>query len=818
MNRNFYYIFVSIAFFFFLIIDSMKFKIASDYIVIILLMVLYPFIFNIFKKINNKMQICVGGGEEINTYLSFFFNAFFSVFSLMYFAIILLHSIHKHNLRAILIPLSTVLLSIIFLFTIIKLLKKEEWFTDKFLNFAKDCSDLYKTDEKCCYNYAPVFVCGFILFSFIIYYFEKNLQNLYFLNDDNFHQFLPVIIQSMRGFFEQGLFPEINQHQMLGSPTSSLSVYSLTYPITYLSYAVARYIIHNEFWTIDIFSIIHLIFAYILSFMAAKSLKIRPVWCLLFTLCYCFSGCSLIIMRSWYYMAPIVAFAPSIIIALEYIRKKTVDFKYILSFGILLGILFHSGNVQMVSYIYIFYTLSLLILYITKEFTLKKTFCAFFPLILGLIVSIPLTLITFETTQNIKRLYIQGLNLNLDTFKYFFFPFGKGIKSLCFSSGILFSIGLFQIIMLFVCLTIKNIDLKKYISKNLYLILGILALILCFGEGGIIWKLLHSLPIFLQFKHPCKMVLFVNLFVLISACKFLSCKIKNNILKILLFTLALAMMLLMNKHDTTFFYYENNNYNYPNSMEKNIKDINKYRIYSFAPMRSPAKYYSLTMQNNFASIYKLYSIQMFKSNLDDILTENKKWNNFLGRYIHWWFRDFRLSKKKEELLCEYGVKYMILPDINTYRWISTKRMKDMEKANIKYLEKHYKEILNDNKLKIKVYELPNPRPLCFIKDTYNALPVELNSQGGVIETKGLKAHTKIILNMIYRPNYAMYIGKKKYPVSKDNLDRIEIDLPVETDKITVKYHSPWEVSTLIAFVLLIFFVIGMIFFRRYYNE
>ncbi|MCC7086039.1 MAG: hypothetical protein IT427_13635, partial [Pirellulales bacterium] len=78
-------------------------------------------------------------------------------------------------------------------------------------------------------------------------------QPYYFVQDDNLSQFLPVVLHGCRSMFHDGTFSTWNPHQFLGSPTSSLGTYALTYPPTYLSYAIADWGLGNEYATLDVF-------------------------------------------------------------------------------------------------------------------------------------------------------------------------------------------------------------------------------------------------------------------------------------------------------------------------------------------------------------------------------------------------------------------------------------------------------------------------------------------------------------------------------------------------------------------------------------
>ena len=118
-----------------------------------------------------------------------------------------------------------------------KLVKFYTW-ADSLIYEQNNSSDKENNKTK-----AISFFAGFIFVFLGLIYLEIFNQHYFFLQDDNFHQFLPTIIQSCRDLFENGLFPEINPYQAGGLPTSSCGIYSLTYPLpSFNSYSIVLFL------------------------------------------------------------------------------------------------------------------------------------------------------------------------------------------------------------------------------------------------------------------------------------------------------------------------------------------------------------------------------------------------------------------------------------------------------------------------------------------------------------------------------------------------------------------------------------------------
>jgi len=87
-------------------------------------------------------------------------------------------------------------------------------------------------------------VAGFVAVLTALLLLEQS-HPYYFTQDDNLAVNLPAILQGCRSLFS-GVFPTWNPHQYMGSPSTSLGYYALTYPFTYVSYWLSRTVLHNE--------------------------------------------------------------------------------------------------------------------------------------------------------------------------------------------------------------------------------------------------------------------------------------------------------------------------------------------------------------------------------------------------------------------------------------------------------------------------------------------------------------------------------------------------------------------------------------------
>ena len=76
-------------------------------------------------------------------------------------------------------------------------------------------------------------------------------QPFYFTQDDNYVQFLPNVLVALDGAFAGFRLPLLNPYQFAGAPSIELGYYSLSYPPTYFSYALARWGLGDKTLTFD---------------------------------------------------------------------------------------------------------------------------------------------------------------------------------------------------------------------------------------------------------------------------------------------------------------------------------------------------------------------------------------------------------------------------------------------------------------------------------------------------------------------------------------------------------------------------------------
>ncbi|NMC19021.1 MAG: hypothetical protein GYA33_01265, partial [Thermogutta sp.] len=187
----------------------------------------------------------------------------------------------------------------------------------------------------------------------------------YFLRDDNFSIFFPSI-SSVGRAIAAGQFPAWTPRIFLGMPIAELGVFAATYPPSWISYALANFLLGDPAWTVDVFCWGHLACGYGACFYVLRRDGLHPSVAAAAGMSWALCGFALIAGRSWYYMTPVFAYLPLIAGMLHNLlkgRRKELPQRAFLArtwawqWGVVWGLFFHAGNAQMWLYAIQLFTL-----------------------------------------------------------------------------------------------------------------------------------------------------------------------------------------------------------------------------------------------------------------------------------------------------------------------------------------------------------------------------------------------------------------------------------------------------------------------------
>jgi hypothetical protein len=351
-------------------------------------------------------------------------------------------------------------------------------------------------------------------------------QPFYFTQDDNATESLPLIVLGCRSYWASE-FPHYNPYLFLGSPLASLGLYGLTYPPTVASYALARHVLQNEYATVDVYAITHLLCGFFVIRLLGRRLGMGPVPANLTALSCDLSGAALIMGRSWFNFVPILVWLPLLFLGLLRLREtEKVGWKWIVGMALAMAAPFHVGFSQVAVYVSGFFCLAVAFLLFTGALQKRSLLPVFSALLIGAAIALPLVYQQWILAQGAERTLPAGEgigpglpalllpyplvqtqlptgwgNEHLETMGQFYF-FGGVLAFLFFvqATGLL----------------IFRPGRKEWAGQE-WIFCAVIALWLSLGDVGVLWKVVSSLPgLGFIFRYPMRMMPFVVFFVSIS--------------------------------------------------------------------------------------------------------------------------------------------------------------------------------------------------------------------------------------------------------------------------------------------------------------
>ena len=362
----------------------------------------------------------------------------------------------------------------------------------------------------------------------------------YFFQDDNVMQFQPMLARVGRELFA-GRLLNYDFGEFLGRPIFEVGTYAAFYPVTGLSYAVAK-ALGNERMIVDVFCIVHLTGAAFALFLLTRYLGVSRAFSFMAALAYALSGFNLIVGRSWYYVTPYVFFLPVAFLGLLLIMgasKASVGAAGRWAGAAVLcgavGVSLYAGNAQFWVYLNIFVALFVLAAFLYGHYRLSDLWLiggalsaayaiTSFQLIPQLLfvadVDRPRALLDTGIRSNLLSVFFPWpitVNLYADA------PFGESLarpgeieswarRANLYTIGPVFVVGWLTHLLPMVRKNgWKAIGVLEVMSA-----LAIVAFCMTFGRYSPIWVAMNFLPMFEKFWWSFKLVPFTNFFSIVT--------------------------------------------------------------------------------------------------------------------------------------------------------------------------------------------------------------------------------------------------------------------------------------------------------------
>jgi len=654
-------------------------------------------------------------------------------------------------------------------------------------------------------------LAGLVVLTWILILIERH-QPLFFTQDDNLSQFLPVMLQAGRSVAD-GIFPTWNPYQFLGSPTTSLGVYALTYPFMYVSYFVSRFLLGNEYLTIEVYSILHLVGAYLAMYWAARCYQVRARIAAAAALCCALSGWALIASRSWYYVSPVFVYMPLIIVGVSKLpQSRSSGWRWIAGMALVIGLFFHAGNVQFWAYGLMFMWIAVFILRWAQVLNWCDVLRAGAATLIGIAVACPVLVVQFLQTKNVERMappYQGEVSWSWLTFLIpapwiHASPPSDWVDPLWKSGGLIVYSGTTFVLLSVVlsgCIVFYRYPRVAF-ERNVWLFCGVIAVLAMMGHMGILWVIMVHLPLFSKFRLPFKFLAFFNVFAVLSGsivCERILRQYRHG--KWLDGIIAIATTALV---VASSMYYMPSWYTYgvrpyPDGARviQHIDTVKKaeYRIVSITHPRSRMSSFWQGMPLNLPTVYEVPSFLGY-----DPLVRFRP--AFIA--IH-----KELKKDPLKLLQSYGVAYALVskdifrPQRGPYRgaWLLESAV-SVPNATLRAVIQ-LPAVFRDDA--ITIYRIPDPAPLAFSEQNPNTpLPLHLRADGLDVDTATLANGGKVTLNFFWYPEMRGSVDGKRLPIFSDDLRRMTVMVPPGAKYVSIRFVPPWWKGFAVGGVVFVF--------------
>jgi len=253
------------------------------------------------------------------------------------------------------------------------------------------------------------FVAGLLFLGTALFLLEWR-QPYYFVQNDAMISELPGILVGCRGLWE-GIWPNYNPYSYMGAPLANLGLYSLTYPPTLASYAIARHLLADENATLDVFAMLHLAAGYVVTFGLVRQQRCSAAVATMVSLCVVLSGSSLIMGRNWHAFVPLVVWLSVLAWGLVRLGQGPVGWSWMMAMGCSIGLTFHVGFPQLSLYVTGFFLVGVAALLLLGVVPWPRALFALPALLVGIGLSLPIFLPQLRAAASMRPRLMGGFGL-----------------------------------------------------------------------------------------------------------------------------------------------------------------------------------------------------------------------------------------------------------------------------------------------------------------------------------------------------------------------------------------------------------------------
>jgi len=629
-----------------------------------------------------------------------------------------------------------------------------------------------------------------------------------FTQDDNFSQFLPVIIRSAQDFFG-GRFPVWNPHQLLGAPTATVGTYMLTYPPTYVSYWIAQRIFGDPYLTIEVFSILHLAVGYFITVVVLRRFGLRPSLAVAGALSFTLCAFLLIGGRSQCTFVPVAVWLPLLAVSVLALEQGPVGWKWALATGAVVGVYYHAGHAQFWIYSLMFFAAAVVLLMIGGRIAWSRALWCIPALSFGVALAAPLL---FPQMAELRGRHF-GSNGTGVSLLGMLVPLGRWAQDIRqpFSqpewsgqmpySGTTFAaasfIGLGYYFYLLVLCKLKWPDVRTRIGDAAWLLVMLLATVLALGPDGVLWSLMAHVPPFNDFRWPNKLLPFVAFFACVGGGVQLErwCS-QRRAMRARWLAVATMGLVLLNTYWARASWYTFGDRPYP-TLDAAYEALIAPQSAGLAgriltrvgwEARSPVKGFFRTQALNFPTITGAFAVGGYDTFAEASPENHRMWKRL--------YNDPVLAARA------YGVRWLIWDKLFTQPVFSPNpQVKEIEMPSVP--ERRVLLAVKNQAVPalaahgVEVYRVNDTAPLAFVEGPEKErLGVHFDMRGARVEAAGIPSNASVVVNMLWRPWMRAFADGRPIECHADGWGRVIVPLKGTVRVLEVLYRPPWVPSSL----------------------
>jgi hypothetical protein len=635
----------------------------------------------------------------------------------------------------------------------------------------------------------------------------------YFVQEDVLISEFPVILVGCRGVWD-GHWPEWNPFTGMGSPLMSEGMNSLTYPPVYVSYAIARHVLRDEYATMEVFALLHLLAGYWLCRRVCERIGCGPAAATLAGLSFALSGPILILGRSWHTFLPPVVWIPAIALSVEALRRARIGWPWLLATSISLAMPVHVGFPQLAVACFGMFCIVVLSLAITRAIHWAAAAQGAAAVVVGLALCVPILLFqmeygrhagkisssSFSAAPGVAAMFVPGPLASAEApywwnppdFTHFYF-FG-GVLAWCWAAG-----GL---------LTIGGGFLAWRQGARLWWSTGLAFLLLALGDVVGLWNAVGMIPVISTVtRTPLRMMAFVAFGMVVSGGWIFSGLLTHlsprPLARASLLTIAVGLLgYHLTRVDTAVVYRFFRPYpdiaGTPLEQLRPLDATVARRICSFEDRMSTRATHGLSLADSMAGIHSIYSTEVY----DPLAEHSSRYRQAVDR----------LSQDHFAALQAYGVRWVLIdrsdlrrhPEREARRRISEGRKK-LDEIELPWLKIPLAEL--DTTLarflgrepvqataceSLELFEILASSPLVFRKDDPTVgLPFKVHTEGVDVDLRGIPGGS-VVVNFLSLNWMTAAVDGVSVPCAADEWGRIIVEVPHGAAQLAIRYQPSWK--------------------------